>query len=296
MDSLKPLQRGPVLYLVAACNMKVDNPGLWWYARGRLRGGTAPSVNDLLTTKQLQDLLQVDRITIYRMLNDGRLRGFKVGGQWRFSRREIEQWLSEKRADLDVMDAPVAVGANLVPPPQALPLPCIQAIQAVYAEALNIAAVTTDLHGTPVTDISNSCDFCNLVLSTAEGRARCATSWKRRHNGHIQPCHAGLLCASLAIVVGGQRIAITAGCQFTTQPPDESDHSWRSDIPTLAAGLGLDETELRAAADSVQVISQERLPYISRLLHRVVDTFSEIGQERLDLLSRLQHIAEISSI
>jgi excisionase family DNA binding protein len=53
-------------------------------------------VDDLLTTRRLQELLRVDRITIYRMLNDGRLRGFKVGGQWRFSRRKIEAWLEER--------------------------------------------------------------------------------------------------------------------------------------------------------------------------------------------------------
>jgi excisionase family DNA binding protein len=253
-------------------------------------------VDDLLTTKQLQRLLQVDRITIYRMLNDGRLRGFKVGGQWRFSRREIEQWLFEQRADLDLMEAPLAAGADLMPSLQALPLSCIQTIQAVFAEALDIAAVTTDLDGIPLTDISNSCDFCNLILSTPEGHARCAASWKRGHSGQFQSCHAGLLCASLAIVVGGQRVAITAGCQFTTQLPEEIDHGWLSGLPTLAAGLGLDERELRDAAGSVQVMSQERLSHISRLLRRVVDTFSEIGQERLSLLSRLQHIAEISSI
>jgi ligand-binding sensor protein len=230
------------------------------------------------------------------MLNDGRLRGFKVGGQWRFSRREIEQWLFERRADLDVMEAPFAAGADLMPSPQALPLSCIQAIQAVYAEALDIAAVTTDLDGTPLTAISNSCDFCNLILSTPEGRARCATSWKRGHNGPVQPCHAGLLCASSVIVVGGQRVAITAGCQFTTQLPEEIDHGWLSGLTTLSAGLGLDERELRAVAGTVHVVSQERLSRISRLLGRVVDTFSEIGQERLSLLSRLQHIAEISNI
>ena len=50
----------------------------------------------LLTVRHLQDLLQVDRITIYRMLDDGRLRGFKVGGQWRFSRQAIEGWLHER--------------------------------------------------------------------------------------------------------------------------------------------------------------------------------------------------------
>jgi len=35
--------------------------------------------------------LQVDRVTIYRMLEDGRLRGFNVRGEWRFHRHEVER-------------------------------------------------------------------------------------------------------------------------------------------------------------------------------------------------------------
>ncbi|MGD8518216.1 MAG: helix-turn-helix domain-containing protein, partial [Anaerolineae bacterium] len=64
----------------------------------------------LLTTRQLQELLQVDRITIYRMLDDGRLEGFKVGGQWRFSRQAIDQWLEERRGNAEGLaaDAPLA--------------------------------------------------------------------------------------------------------------------------------------------------------------------------------------------
>ncbi len=66
-------------------------------------------VDDLLTTKQLRDLLQVDRITIYRMLYDGRLHGFKVGGQWRFSRQEIEAWLQYN------VSTPTQIKAQLYP-------------------------------------------------------------------------------------------------------------------------------------------------------------------------------------
>ena len=51
---------------------------------------------DYMTTKQLVELLQLDRTTIYRMLSAGRLPGFKVGGRWRFSRQEIEAWLRER--------------------------------------------------------------------------------------------------------------------------------------------------------------------------------------------------------
>ena len=51
-------------------------------------------MDELITTKQVQDLLQVDRITIYRMLKDGRLKGVKVGKQWRFQTQEIEDLVS----------------------------------------------------------------------------------------------------------------------------------------------------------------------------------------------------------
>lgn len=96
-------------------------------------------MDDLLTTKQLQHLLQVDRITIYRMLNPGRLRGYKLGGQWRFSPREIEAWLEELRVGLELADGSSPVGDDAISTSHILPLSCVQAIQDVYAQALNVA-------------------------------------------------------------------------------------------------------------------------------------------------------------
>jgi excisionase family DNA binding protein len=258
--------------------------------------GIAQSVDDLLTTRQLQDLLQIDRVTIYRMLSDGRLRGFKVGGQWRFSRREIETWLQEQQSRLGVDSLPSLPEGAIAPSPHSLPLSCIQAIQSVCAEALDIAAVTAELDGTPLTDVSNSCGFCNLILSTGEGRSRCMAAWRLVGNGQVQSCHAGLLCVSAPIEVGGQPVAVTAGCQFVAPSSGREVQAWRANLPALAAGLDLGEQDLRAAADSVRVVSSATLPRVSRLLQQVADTFSEIGEERLNLLSRLQHIAEMSKI
>ena len=124
---------------------------------GHSTQGNTHSVDDLLTTRQLQELLQVDRITIYRMLNDGRLHGFKVGGQWRFSRREIEAWLQGQQSSQDSGSAPQALLSDLGPSAETLPLSCVQAIQSVCAEALDVAAVTTGLDGVPLTSVSNSC-------------------------------------------------------------------------------------------------------------------------------------------
>lgn len=258
--------------------------------------GKAHSVDDLLTTKQLQELLQVDRITIYRMLHDGRLRGFKVGGQWRFSRREIETWLQEQQSELDVTGMAPPPGGMLAPSPQALPISCIRTIQDVCAEALEIAAVTIGVDNSSLTDISNSCDFCDLILSSNRGFRRCRAAWKRTGNGEAAPCHAGLLCISAPIHVSDQLVATTAGCQFVAQTPDGTIPEWRRNLPSLANELALSEQELRIAAESLRAMPKESLARVSRLVGQMADTFSEIGQERLNLLSRLQHIAEMSKI
>ena len=241
-------------------------------------------VEDLLTAKQLQDLLKVDRITIYRMLGDGRLTGFKVGGQWRFSRRQIENWLHEQQTSPEAAE-------ELPIDSQALPLHCVQAIQSIYAEALDVAAVTTNPDGTPLSAISNSCAFCDLILSTGEGRRRCAAAWQAAENGRGQfhLCHAGLLCATVPVHVGDQWVANFAACQFVAQPLNAG-------LLALAAELGLAEGDLQAAAATIRQVPEPALARIASLVDQVAVTFAQIGQERLGLLNRLRRIAEITNL
>ena len=262
----------------------------------RADNGVTQPVDDLLTTRQLQDLLRVDRITVYRMLKDGRLRGFKVGGQWRFSQRAIETWLEEQQAGLGRMPALALSIVDPLPSSHVLPMTCVQAIQTVCAEALEIAVVTTGLDGTPLAGVSNSCDFCNLILATEPGRQRCAGSWRQQPDGQVHSCHAGLLYASLPIDVNGQTVAIAAACQFTPPGSNGDDSSWQSHLPELATTMGLAEADLRAATGSVRTMPANNRLRISRLLRRVADTFAEIGQERVKLLGRLEKIAEMSKL
>jgi excisionase family DNA binding protein len=253
-------------------------------------------VDDLLTTRQLQNLLQVDRITIYRMLSDGRLHGFKVGGQWRFRRQEIEAWLQEQQSRLNGSDTLPPAGRSAAANSHVLPLSCIEAIQDVCAEALDIAAVTTDLDGSPLSSISNSCDFCRLILSSDEGQRRCAAAWREAGSSQVHRCHAGLLCVSAPIQVSDQWVALAAGCQFVASQPDGTVQPWHTNLRHLAADLSLAEADLQSAAGTVRVIPEAHLQRVSRLVMRVAETFSELGQERLSLLGRLQHIAEMSRI
>jgi excisionase family DNA binding protein len=252
-------------------------------------------LDDLLTTRQLQELLQVDRITIYRMLHDGRLQGFKVGGQWRFSRQEIEGWLEEQRVGWEGEEASAWLG-GATGSSRALSLTCVQAIQGVCAEALDIGVVTVEADGSPFAEISNSCDFCSLILSSDEGKRRCTIAWRSAGGDKVHLCHAGLHCVGAPVQLGDQLVAITAGCQFSTQFPEGEDPAWLANLPNLAIELGLSEKDLCAAASSVRQVQDSQVDRIARLLGRVADTFAEIGRERLSLLSRLEHIAEVSKV
>ena len=120
-------------------------------------------MNDLLTTHQLEEILKVDRITIYRMLGDGRLRGFQVGGQWRFPRSDVESWIRGQCLDLGPLEIDKA-GKNGEQASRIFPMSCIQAVQSIFADAMDIATVTTDTEGHVLTEVSNGCDFCQTMF------------------------------------------------------------------------------------------------------------------------------------
>ena len=50
---------------------------------------------NLLTLEQVAQYLNVDRLTVYRLLAQKQLPAFKVGNQWRFKRKMIEAWLAK---------------------------------------------------------------------------------------------------------------------------------------------------------------------------------------------------------
>lgn len=51
---------------------------------------------DMLTIHELAALLRVGLKTAYMLAQNGEVPGFKVGGQWRFRRRDIEAWIDDQ--------------------------------------------------------------------------------------------------------------------------------------------------------------------------------------------------------
>jgi excisionase family DNA binding protein len=53
-------------------------------------------ITNILTVRQLAAYLNMASVTIYRLAARGELPGTKVGGQWRFHKQAIDEWLSRK--------------------------------------------------------------------------------------------------------------------------------------------------------------------------------------------------------
>lgn len=51
----------------------------------------------LINIDELADYLRLKKQTIYNWLHEGKISGIKVGGVWRFDRKEIDGWLKSKR-------------------------------------------------------------------------------------------------------------------------------------------------------------------------------------------------------
>ena len=84
-------------------------------------------ITNILTVRQLATYLSMASVTIYRLAARGELPGTKVGGQWRFHKQAIDEWLSRKpdrkRIKILVVDDEIQVGELIqeaLPPTQFL--------------------------------------------------------------------------------------------------------------------------------------------------------------------------------
>jgi excisionase family DNA binding protein len=251
-------------------------------------------MDELLTAKQVQELLKVDRTTIYRMLDDGRLTGIKVGHQWRFSSQEVHSMLSGARPIDNTPTEERSTGPMTV-----LPLHCIQPIQNVFAEVANIASVTTAPSGEPLTKMSNPCQFCSLILATESGRKACVNSWcQLSEQPETQPlfasCHAGLQYARARIEIDGELAALQIAGQFFASEQDRADAL--KNVTAVAKAHGIDIESLNKAALDIPILDERKRALLGIWLKSVAHTFEQIGAERAELINRLQRIAEMSTL
>ena len=263
---------------------------------------------DLLTTRQVQELLQVDRTTIYRLVEAGQLPAIRVGKQWRFERAELDRWLQDQTVSPEANAPARHVASSVQPAPvtastatdrlaELLPMVCSQVVQDVLADALGVMIVITDMEGQPVTQVSNPCGLYAAVMSDATAIARCVQNWHQLAGDvSLEPRFSesalGLLCARGLIRLGAELkgMVFVGGIAPAVWPPNSQE------IVTIADHFGLDVAYVRAHIDEVYRLdtpAQERvLPFVQR----IADLFSHILEDRNVLYSRLQAIASLATL
>lgn len=247
-------------------------------------------MDDLLTTRQVQDLLKVDRITIYRMLNDGRIKGVKVGQQWRFPRLEIERFLRGEPAPAPAAEAVVDAG---------FPTHCVQTIQDLFSNVGQVSAVVIDMEGDPITCVSGSCSFCQVIQSSSSGKAACTASWRQfvSHCGKgnkFFACHAGLQYVGAPIYDRERQIGAFLAGPFYWQAPDSREEGER--VRRLAEEYRVPIVTLQQAAREVQVIDPSQQTRLEGWPITAARAIESILHERVGFMERLQKIADLTQI
>jgi excisionase family DNA binding protein len=247
-------------------------------------------VDDILTARQVQNILKVDRITIYRMLQDGRLKGIKVGSQWRFTRQEVERLLSG--------DAPAAETPSSEAAPS-FPTHCVQTIQDLFAAVGQISALSVDPSGEPLTQPSSPCAFCQLVQGSPAGLEACRASWREMARQAAAgkkffTCHAGLQYMA-APFMGDEKIAgfFLAG-EFYWQTPAAVEENGR--LQRLADTARLPLEKLQQEKRSIPVIDPSMHTRVEGWPYTAARAVQGILQERTQYLTRLQQIASLTQI
>ena len=254
----------------------------------------------LLTTRELQELLQLDRVTIYRMVKDGELPAMRVGGQWRFSSDAIDSWLNGQKGDRPTEDVTQTVNTDLgsLSLEDLVPVETLQTIQNQFAELIGVAAFITDLEGQPLAPCSRCSRFCQIIHSRPEGMAACQESWHsisllEDASSAIHLCHAGIEYASAPVSVSGHRFGLVTAGQFFTTPPDPD--AFREKALATGERIGVSGEQLATAMDSIELISQERALQITDLLQTIANAISSIGYQSYQVRTTLAQIAQLTA-
>ena len=61
-------------------------------------------VPDVLTLNEVAEYLRIPRSTAYKLAQEGKIPGQKVGRHWRFRRTVVERWLGDELASTEARE------------------------------------------------------------------------------------------------------------------------------------------------------------------------------------------------
>ncbi len=179
-------------------------------------------VANMLTAQQVQNLLDVDASTVYRMAGDGRLPAVRIGRQWRFPAEAIESLLIPPATSSDAMTSTSAAAqASDVSPRTTpdlrsaarVPITLATTVLEAVAPALGVTMVVTDLQGRTITPVVNPAPAIAARLEEADFLDACTSEWRvfaeEVHLApRLRPGGFGFLCAHSLVRHGVSLVAM----------------------------------------------------------------------------------------
>lgn len=59
-------------------------------------------VDEIMTLEELSIYLKIPKSTVYKLVQEGRIPGQKLGKQWRFGKKAIDEWLNTQPSNSSV--------------------------------------------------------------------------------------------------------------------------------------------------------------------------------------------------
>jgi excisionase family DNA binding protein len=257
-------------------------------------------MSGMMTAKEVQEMLQVDRSTIYRMAESGRLPALKVGKQWRFPTEQVESWL-RFQIELGSPPATRAVGPQAINQiddlESLIPVECVQLIQDGYAGLLGTMLVVTDLRGNPITEPSQPCGLFDSISREPQAVQKCIESWSLLGTAiDLEPkftrSHLGLLCAGSMIRVGAElKGMVIAGCLAPDEWPPKA-----AEVEAMALELDVQSELLVPHLEQVYFLDRAQRQTVLVYLKRIANIVAHIVNERKTLVERLEAIADLTEL
>ena len=251
------------------------------------------SMTEMLNAKDMQDLLQVDRSTIYRMAEAKQLPAVKIGRQWRFPAAQVQRWLGKQSAKANgVPQAQVVQSHNNGTDKSfaaILPTACVQLIQDSFAEAIGAMIVVTNMQGEPVTKISKPCGLFEMVEETPNAFAACSNDWSDlgkmiSFEPKFIPNHFGLLGARGLIRVGTELkgMVIIGGIAPDNWPPTQTQ------VDNMATIFEVPVETLNPHLDEVFYLNDSQKALALSLVQKIANILAHIITERSTFIGKLE--------
>lgn len=143
----------------------------------------------------------------------------------------------------------------------------LQTLQDNWAKATDLAFVTVDVNGEPITSYSNFTPFCEKLRKTDAYREKCyycdacgGRKARRVGRAYVYVCHAGLIDFSIPIMIKGQYVGSIQAGQVTSK-----DFEDLRPVMPLSEDWKVDD-ELRKLHGEVSVMSVEKIKAVAQTI------------------------------